>query len=109
MIASIPNYEARPCEYLYELSSIITTSAQINKILSYFPADKRNFKVSSIYKGSREGWYREVFRLKVKEQGPSIVLVKTKLGAICGGFSSKSLGSSSGWTADDAAFVFNLN
>lgn len=56
MIASIPNYEARPCEYLYELSSIITTSAQINKILSYFPADKRNFKVSSIYKGSREGW-----------------------------------------------------
>jgi hypothetical protein len=38
-----------------------------------------------------------------------MVLVKTKLGAICGGFTSKSWAASGGWTNDEAAFVFNLN
>jgi hypothetical protein len=65
--------------------------------------------VTNIFKGSRDGWSKEVFGLKVFNQGPTIVLVKTKLGAICGGFASKSWGGTSGYTNDNAAFVFNLN
>jgi hypothetical protein len=66
--------------------------------------------VTNIFKGSRDGWSKEVFGLKVFYQGPTIVLVKTKLGAICGGFTSKSWpGSGGAYANDNAAFVFNLN
>jgi hypothetical protein len=64
--------------------------------------------VTNIFKGSRDGWSKVVFGLKVFNQGPTIVLVKTKLGAICGGFASKSWASGS-YSNDNAAFVFNLN
>jgi hypothetical protein len=65
--------------------------------------------VENIYKGSRDGWSKEAFGQKVFNQGPTIVLVRTKLGAICGGFTSKSWAASGGYTYDNAAFVFNLN
>ena len=65
--------------------------------------------VTNIFKGSRDGWSKEVFGLKVFNQGPTIVLVKTKLGAICGGFASKGFAASGSYTNDNAAFVFNLN
>ena len=63
----------------------------------------------NIYKGSRDGWSKEVFGQKVFNQGPTLILVKTKKGVICGGFTSKSWGASVGFTNDNAAFVFNLN
>jgi hypothetical protein len=65
--------------------------------------------VLNIYKGSRDGWSKEIFGQKVFNQGPTIVLVKTKLGAICGGFTSKSWGGNNVYANDNAAFVFNLN
>jgi hypothetical protein len=71
------------------LSSIIN-SEQNTKIISYFPAGKRKLRVLNIYKGSRDGWSIEEFGKKVFDQGPNLVLIKTKLGAICGGFTSMS-------------------
>jgi hypothetical protein len=65
--------------------------------------------VKNIYKGSRDGWSIEAFIQRVFNHGPTIVLVRTKLGAICGGFTSKSWAASGGYTNDNAAFVFNLN
>jgi hypothetical protein len=65
--------------------------------------------VENIYKGSRDGWSKEAFGQKVFNQGPTIVLVRTKLGAICGGFTSKGFAASGYYTNDNAAFVFNLN
>ena len=35
--------------------------------------------------------------------------MKTKQGAIIGGFTTKSWASSGGYTVDDAAFIFNMN
>jgi hypothetical protein len=65
--------------------------------------------VTNIYKGTRDGWSKEVFGQKIFCQGPTIVLVKTKSGAICGGFASKGFAASGEYTNDNAAFVFNLN
>ncbi len=42
-------------------------------------------------------------------QGPTIVIVKTKLGTICGGFTSNSWGGNNSFIADNSAFVFNMN
>jgi hypothetical protein len=46
--------------------------------MSYFPADKGNLLVENVYKGSRDGWSKDVFAEKVFNQGPTIVLAKTK-------------------------------
>lgn len=42
-------------------------------------------------------------------QGPIIIIVKTKLGTICGGFTLNSLGGNGKFIADNSAFVFNMN
>ena len=62
---------------IHQSSSIITNSDENNKIINYFPADKRNLLVLNIYKGSRDGWSKEVFAQKVFNQGPNLILVKT--------------------------------
>jgi hypothetical protein len=49
-----------------------------------------------------------VFGQKVYNQGPTFIIVKTKLGAICGGFTSMSWGGSNSYAYDHTAFVFNL-
>ena len=46
--------------------------------------------IVNIYKGSRDGWSKEVFGKKVFNQGPTIIILKTLKGVICGGFTSKS-------------------
>ena len=65
--------------------------------------------MTKIYKGSQDGWSKEKFGEKVFNQGPNIVIVKTKMGAVCGGFTLKSWSNSGGYTADNASFVFNGN
>ena len=69
----------------------------------------RNLLVENIYKGSRDGWSKEDFGRRVFNQGPTIILVKTKLGAICGGFTSKSWIAGEEYVNDNAAFIFNLS
>ena len=52
----------------------------------------------------------ETFKARVWGQGANIILVKTKQGAIIGGFTTKSWGPYPGsYTVDAAAFIFNMN
>jgi hypothetical protein len=57
--------------------------------MSYFPESKRNFKIENIYNGSRDGWGIGIFKQKVFNKGPTIIILKTTEGAICGGYTSK--------------------
>ncbi len=81
------------------MSSIISKQ-QNDKIIGYFPIEKRNFFVINIYKGSRDGWESDAFTQLVHNQGPALFLCKTKKHAICGGFTSKSWDSSRTWVED---------
>ncbi len=61
--------------------------------------------------GGRDGWSLESFKVRLINQGPMIILVKTKTGAICGGYTSKGPVSrkSGAYDYDNEAFVFNMN
>jgi hypothetical protein len=59
------------------------------KIVSFFPEAKRNLKLQNIYNGSRDGWAKEIYIQRVFNQGPTLIVLKTTLGAICGGYTSK--------------------
>ncbi len=76
--------------------------------MNYFPQSKRNFKVENIYNGSRDGWEITVYREKVFNKGPTLIILKTTQGAICGGYTSKNWDGSVKWTDDIDAFVFNM-
>ncbi len=41
-------------------------------------------------------------------KGPTLIILKTNQGAICGGFTSKNWDGSNKWTEDNDAFVFNM-
>jgi hypothetical protein len=76
--------------------------------MSYFPESKRNFNIENIYNGSRDGWEIEKYRKKVFKKGPTLIILKTSEGAICGGYTSKNWDGSNKWTDDIDAFVFNM-
>jgi hypothetical protein len=56
--------------------------------MSYFPESKRNFKFENIYNGSRDGWHYTEFEKRVFNKGPTLIVLKTTEGAICGGYTS---------------------
>jgi hypothetical protein len=75
--------------------------------MSYFPESKRNFKIENIYNGSRDGWHFTEFAKRVFNKGPTLIILKTSEGAICGGYTSKNWDDRGNWTDDIDAFVFN--
>jgi hypothetical protein len=76
--------------------------------MSYFPESKRNFKIENIYNGSRDGWHYTEFEKRVFNKGPTLIVLKTTEGAICGGYTSKNWDESNRFTDDIDAFVFNM-
>jgi hypothetical protein len=90
-------------------SPAIVSKDQALKILNHFPAGKRNFRLLNIFKGSRDGWTKEIFIDKVFNKGPTLILLKTTKNAICGGFTTLNWENSTGWRRDTEAFVFNVD
>jgi hypothetical protein len=75
--------------------------------VSYFPESKRNFRIENIYDASRDGWEIKVYKERVFNKGPTLIILKTTEGVICGGYTSKNW-NSNWYTHDNDAFVFNM-
>ena len=68
-------------------------------------------KITLLYRGSRDGWMHADFHNLCDKRGPTVTLIKTKKGRICGGFTKVS------WTSpvngdyrfDAAAFIFSVD
>jgi hypothetical protein len=76
--------------------------------MSYFPESKRNFKIENIYNDKSHGWETKRFTERVFNKGPTLIVLKTSEGAICGGYTSKNWDGSGKFTDDIDAFVFNM-
>jgi hypothetical protein len=81
---------------------------EFEKIISYFPEDKRNFKIKQIYNALRDRDTIDTFKEKVFNQGPTLIILKTTKGEICGGYTSKNWDGQGKLTKDDDAFLFNM-
>ena len=90
-------------------SPAIVNKDQALKILNHFPAGKRNFRLLNIFKGSRDGWTKQIFIDKVFNKGPTLILLKTTQNAICGGFTTLNWENSCSYKRDTEAFVFNVD
>jgi hypothetical protein len=94
-------------EYIVNSSSIVH-NYEFEKIISYFPEERRNFKIKQIYNSSKDSDTIDTFKEKVFNQGPTLIILKTTKEAICGGYTSKSWDGQGKFTKDDDAFVFNM-
>ncbi len=71
-------------------SNSIVNKEQALKILKHFPEDRRNFRLSIIYKATVDGWRSSDFADKVYNNGSNLILLKTTKDVICGGYTSLS-------------------
>jgi hypothetical protein len=62
-----------------------------------------------IYRGSRDGWTISKFHDLCDRMGPTLTIMKTKAGAICGGFTMQDWTSDDKWKSDSSAFMFRLD
>ena len=49
---------------------------------------KKEINLELIYRASRDGWESNIFHQKCDNKGPTIVLVRSELGKIFGGYAS---------------------
>jgi hypothetical protein len=92
---------------LHQTSQLVTTPNDEKWLLSKIPSPV--VAAMLIYKGSRDGWTISKFHELCDRMGPTLTILKTKAGAICGGFTMQDWTSDNEWKSDSCAFVFRLD
>jgi hypothetical protein len=92
---------------LHQTSQLVTTPDDEKWLLSKIPSPVVGAML--IYKGSRDGWTKSKFHELCDRIGPTLTIMKTKAGAICGGFTMQDWTSDGGYKSDSCAFVFRLD
>ena len=93
---------------LHKTSQLVTTPDDEKWLISEIPYPI--LAVLLIYKGSRDGWTINKFHELCDRMGPTITIMKTKAGAICGGFTMRDWTSDYGeYKSDSCAFVFRVD
>ena len=96
-----------------KMKEILRGHPQLKKILTDFLQQQFNSS-NLLYKASRDGWFSNVFHSKCDDKAPTLVLVKSELGHIFGGFNKKPWGNklvtpaNKGFIHDPDAFLFSL-
>ena len=73
-----------------------------------------NFKQGSsqlqlLFNASRDGWQATDFHKICDNKGPTLTVIKSSVGKICGGYASVSWKSEGGNTKDPESFIFSLD
>ena len=97
--------------FYFQESIVLTNNDQVCFLTREIPNFSFATKVTLIYRATRDGWYFKDFHNKCDKKGPTITLIKTKGGTICGGYTKKSwLSPPAGdYQNDSFAFVFNVD
>ena len=77
----------------------------------YLPTlfDGKKFQTKLLFRGSKDGFSAGQFHSLCDNKGPTLVLVKSRLGFYFGGFNSTSWNSSGQWSQTPNCFLFSLN
>jgi predicted nucleic-acid-binding Zn-ribbon protein len=111
MISSPPVAMTRdiPGVQIFLKDSLILSDSSDSSLMSLIPDDVHS--ASLLYRGSQDGFSREVFHSKCDNQGPLIIIVKCNEGYIFGGYAAVNMPPGNGqWIADasNTSFLFSL-
>ena len=73
-----------------EQSDLVNTLEANDFVMSTIPDLKPTTVIKLIYRGSRDGWAAKDFHRLCDNQGPTVTLVESSAGRVCGGFTSVS-------------------
>lgn len=100
-------YPATKTEWAEPVPSDDAEMASIRPLLKNTNLEERALKLA--YDANKDGWNPPSFHNKVDKKGPSIVVLKTSDGLVCGGYNPKGWVSYGEARGSIAAFLFVLN
>ena len=80
-----------------------------NWILTKVNPEKKNIKMTLLYKLTRDGDSASTFHSQCDDQGNTLSLIRNTKGFRCGGFTTQNWCSSGSYINDDNAFLFSLD
>ena len=90
-------------------SVLLTTSDQSNFVKNTVPNYSSSTKFNLLFRGSRDGWKSTDFHSNCDNKGPTITIIKSNAGKVCGGFTSLAWGSYIGMKSDLSAYLFSVD
>ena len=76
----------------------MTTDKANNFVKSIIPDLKPTSVFNLLYRGSKDGWAASNFHRLCDNKGPTVTLVKSSAGRVCGGFTTLS------WTTNKSGY-----
>jgi hypothetical protein len=65
-------------------STIVMTQEEVKVLDSFFDGVPEQYNL--LYRGTRDGFAKDCFYTRVSGQIPTLIVVKTDAGKVCGGF-----------------------
>lgn len=90
-------------------SKILSEPRHFDFLRSELPSIRHSSQVSLIYRSSRDGWRTVDFHHFCDNVGPTVLLLKTSKGKVCGGYTFVSWTSSGTFASDERAFLFSVS
>lgn len=98
---------------LFKDSLILSNMRQQVFLAQNIPSGPVKLWAILLYRGSRDGWNPDDFHKYCDRNGPTVVLIQTTKGRVCGGFTKVSWGKADPIVRknleDSSAFVFSLD
>lgn len=92
-------------QYFY---STIADYTQVSYVLAGIPNLTRTPSLSLIYRASCDGWKTDDFHIRCNNTGPTVTLVRSSRGILCGGYTKVPWSSNYTWVSDPDARLFAL-
>lgn len=74
-------------KYLYfQESAIIRNNQEVSFLIKLIPGLNLQTDTVLLYRGSRDGWMHADFHNLCDDRGPTLTILKTKKGRVCGGY-----------------------
>jgi len=89
---------------------MITTQSDKDFLKTIIPRFSDKTKITLLYRlGEKDDWNTKIYREKVLNKGPTLVLVKSGVGLIAGGFTSIPWSTAGKFVRDDEAILFSVS
>ena len=90
-------------------SVLITTQQQKDFVKSVIPNFNDKTSIKLIHRGTRDGGAPADFHRNCDNKGPTIILAKSSVGRVCGGYTSVSWASEGGHKRDKNSVLFSVD
>ena len=90
-------------------SVLLTTQQQKDFVKSMIPNFNDKTTIKLIHRGTRDGGAVADFHRNCDNKGPTIILAKSSVGRVCGGYTSLAWTSSGGHKSDTHSVLFSVD